>query len=669
MTIDIRTNHFTKRACCSCSVEALGVLKVLSVITGYEVDKFERKVLADDGLVEMTVVSRSPFLSSSSPYAVVVYEGLFHCLQKMCVACPELDLFKLEEDELIRHWVQRCWNSNSPASMKDFANNVETHLEQKHRPFLLGDHVTVADICVAIFLYCFNEQNQTSPFLTSVSHPNAHKFIYEILLKNQGLLDVLLQLLHEHANMEQLPPAATAQVTSAMQSLQLLVKDDESPLGTPLVEYPPLSTEESSTNTILLALTKASIPHYAYVHTKSNTAEELVANVPLPSIDHVHTKNLLFKDKKHGLFLVTTTASASGADVSKALSKIVEGKANFRLASSDVLKETLGVEPGCVGPLCIINDTSSMVTLVLDESLMQYYSYIHSHPLGNVVSCILRPQDLLRYVKEVANHEPILLSFAPTTTATEDPKPKGNKSEQPPKSQQQQTNNSKASTKKGETLLALQWKKSENFPNWYSDVITLSEMISYYNVSGCYILRPWSYKIWEIIQNWFNEQIQEYGVENAYFPMFVSKDRLEREKDHVEGFAPEVAWVTKSGDTDLAVPIAIRPTSETIMYPAFSDWIKSHRDLPLKLNQWSNVVRWEFKWPTPFLRTREFLWQEGHTAHSTHGEAEEMVLKALEWYRGVYEELLAIPVIKGYKTEKEKFAGGHRTTTVEAYVP
>lgn len=151
--------------------------------------------------------------------------------------------------------------------------------------------------------------------------------------------------------------------------------------------------------------------------------------------------------------------------------------------------------------------------------------------------------------------------------------------------------------------------------------------------------------------------------------MFVSKDRLEREKDHVEGFAPEVAWVTKSGDTDLAVPIAIRPTSETIMYPAFSDWIKSHRDLPLKLNQWSNVVRWEFKWPTPFLRTREFLWQEGHTAHSTHGEAEEMVLKALEWYRGVYEELLAIPVIKGYKTEKEKFAGGHRTTTVEAYVP
>jgi len=143
---------------------------------------------------------------------------------------------------------------------------------------------------------------------------------------------------------------------------------------------------------------------------------------------------------------------------------------------------------------------------------------------------------------------------------------------------------------------------------------------------------------------------------------------LEKEKDHVEGFAPEVAWVTRSGDTDLAKPIAVRPTSETIMYPAFSDWIKSHRDLPLKLNQWSNVVRWEFKYPTPFLRSREFLWQEGHTAHSTYEDADVMVMQALELYRAVYEDLLAVPVVKGRKTEKEKFAGGHMTTTVEAYI-
>jgi prolyl-tRNA synthetase len=137
----------------------------------------------------------------------------------------------------------------------------------------------------------------------------------------------------------------------------------------------------------------------------------------------------------------------------------------------------------------------------------------------------------------------------------------------------------------------------------------------------------------------------------------------------VEGFAPEVAWVTKSGDGDLAEPIAIRPTSETIMYPAFKGWIHSHRDLPLKLNQWNNVVRWEFKHPTPFLRTREFLWQEGHTAHASCEEADTEVLQILSFYAAVYEDLLAVPVIKGKKTEKEKFAGGFYTTTVEAFIP
>ena len=171
------------------------------------------------------------------------------------------------------------------------------------------------------------------------------------------------------------------------------------------------------------------------------------------------------------------------------------------------------------------------------------------------------------------------------------------------------------------------------------------------------------------MQQWINNKIYKLGVENCYFPLFVSKDRLEKEKDHVEGFAPEVAWVTKSGDTDLKEQIAIRPTSETIMYPAFSDWIKSHRDLPLKLNQWSNVVRWEFKDPTPFLRSREFLWQEGHTAHATFEEADSMVMAALDLYEKVYQDLLCVPVIPGYKTNKEKFAGGHQTTTVEAYIP
>ncbi|CAM9350969.1 unnamed protein product, partial [Sphacelaria rigidula] len=156
--------------------------------------------------------------------------------------------------------------------------------------------------------------------------------------------------------------------------------------------------------------------------------------------------------------------------------------------------------------------------------------------------------------------------------------------------------------------------------------------------------------------------------QNSYFPLFVSRRALEAEKAHVEGFAAEVAWVTKSGEKDLEEPIAVRPTSETIMYPAYARWIRSHRDLPLKLNQWSNVVRWEFKNPTPFLRTREFLWQEGHTAHASFEDADKMVMQALNLYRRVYEELLAVPVIMGTKTEAEKFAGGHKTTTVEAYI-
>ncbi|XP_050434060.1 uncharacterized protein LOC126841535 [Adelges cooleyi] len=195
-------------------------------------------------------------------------------------------------------------------------------------------------------------------------------------------------------------------------------------------------------------------------------------------------------------------------------------------------------------------------------------------------------------------------------------------------------------------------------------------MIEYYDVSGCYVLRPWSFGIWEQLQKWFDNVIKrQLGVRNCYFPIFVSKAVLEKEKAHIEDFAPEVAWVTKSGDTELQEHIAIRPTSETVMYPAFAKWIQSYRDLPLKLNQWNNVVRWEFKHPQPFLRTREFLWQEGHHAYATQDEAERDVLKVLDFYKQVYEDLLAVPVVPGKKTEKEKFAGGVFTTTVEAYVP
>ncbi|XP_008548308.1 bifunctional glutamate/proline--tRNA ligase [Microplitis demolitor] len=259
--------------------------------------------------------------------------------------------------------------------------------------------------------------------------------------------------------------------------------------------------------------------------------------------------------------------------------------------------------------------------------------------------------------------------WKPPASAADGDKKKKSKAPEPPKASKQAPKAAKEvdSTKTG-TRLGLEAKKSENLPDWYSQVITKGEMIEYYDVSGCYILRPWSYSIWDKIKDFFDTEIKKLGVQNCYFPIFVSKAVLEREKTHIADFAPEVAWVTKSGDSDLAEPIAIRPTSETVMYPAYAKWIQSYRDLPLKLNQWNNVVRWEFKHPQPFLRTREFLWQEGHSAFLTKPEADEEVLIILDLYRRIYEEYLAIPVVRGRKTEKEKFAGGDYTTTVEAFV-
>lgn len=218
-------------------------------------------------------------------------------------------------------------------------------------------------------------------------------------------------------------------------------------------------------------------------------------------------------------------------------------------------------------------------------------------------------------------------------------------------------------------LLGIEAKKGENFPDWYTQVITRSDMLDYYDVSGCYILRPWAYRQWELIQSFLDEEIKKRGVMNTYFPIFVNRAALKKEEDAFEGFGAEVAWVTHSGKSALAEPIAVRPTSETVMYPVMKNWIKSHRDLPLRVNQWCNVVRWEFKHPVPFIRTREFLWQEGHDVFATREEAEREVRDILELYARVYEELLAVPVLRGVKSEREKFAGALFTTTVEAYIP
>ncbi len=212
-------------------------------------------------------------------------------------------------------------------------------------------------------------------------------------------------------------------------------------------------------------------------------------------------------------------------------------------------------------------------------------------------------------------------------------------------------------------------KKSEDFSEWYTQVVLKSKMADYAPIKGCIIFRENSYAIWEKIQDYFNEKIKKLGHKNAYFPIFIPERFLKREAEHFEGFVPECAWVTVGGDTELKERLAIRPTSETIIYIMYKKWIKSRRDLPLLLNQWCNIVRWETKATKPFLRTREFLWQEGHTAHESKEEAEKEVMDILIIYKDLIENLLAIPVLIGVKTESEKFAGALYTTALEALMP
>jgi prolyl-tRNA synthetase len=207
--------------------------------------------------------------------------------------------------------------------------------------------------------------------------------------------------------------------------------------------------------------------------------------------------------------------------------------------------------------------------------------------------------------------------------------------------------------------------KSQDFSQWYTDVVLKAELADYSMIRGCMVIRPYGYAIWELMQQALDRRIKATGHLNAYFPMFIPQSLLEKEAEHVEGFAPEVAWVTHGGKEELEERLALRPTSEAIICSMYSKWVRSWRDLPVLINQWANVVRWE-KVTRPFLRTTEFLWQEGHTVHATEEEAEAEVLQMLGVYREFVETELAVPLIYGLKTDREKFAGALRTYSIEA---
>ena len=205
---------------------------------------------------------------------------------------------------------------------------------------------------------------------------------------------------------------------------------------------------------------------------------------------------------------------------------------------------------------------------------------------------------------------------------------------------------------------------NKDFTQWYQEIIYQAELVDQSEVKGCFVFRPYSFAIWEKIQSELDKKIKETGTQNAYFPLLIPEAFLKREAKHVEGFSPELAVVTHAGGGKLEEPLVVRPTSETIIYSMFARWIKSWRDLPLKINQWANVVRWEMR-TRPFIRSTEFLWQEGHTAHYSHEEAEQMAAQALDAYQDIYENYLAIPVVRGQKSESEKFAGAEKTYTLE----
>jgi prolyl-tRNA synthetase len=232
----------------------------------------------------------------------------------------------------------------------------------------------------------------------------------------------------------------------------------------------------------------------------------------------------------------------------------------------------------------------------------------------------------------------------------------------------QEEKQEKEETKKEKHDLGLSAEKDE-LSEWYTQLLQKAELIEYTNVSGCYVLRPRAYAIWQEIQNYLDVKLKKEGIKNVYFPLLIPESFLKKEQEHVQGFNPEVAWVTEHGDSKFDERLAIRPTSETIMYPSYAKWIRSYRDLPLRLNQWCNIVRWEFKNPIPFIRSREFLWQEGHTCFETQEEAEKEAEKIINIYVDVYKTMYAVPVIKGWKTEKEKFAGAEKTLTLEVFLP
>ncbi len=305
-------------------------------------------------------------------------------------------------------------------------------------------------------------------------------------------------------------------------------------------------------------------------HKSVSTIDEMLAEVKFTGDNEatIFAKNLFLKNKKTKQLYLVIAAHSTQFQM-KALEKHLKtGSGNLRGGDKDVMEAVLGVKQGEVNIFALLNDTKGDVKLIVDKQLTSEWKHVGFHPMSNEATLSITKEDMMKVI-ELSKHEPQILDFSTLeVSAPAEPKKGGKKDAGKQDAGKKDTGKKEDANQNG-----IEYTREKNIAKWYQQVITKSEMIEYYEVSGCYILRPWSFFIWERITNFLDPSFKELGVQNAYFPMFVSKAALTKEKDHIAGFAPEVAWVTKSGDSDLAEPIAIRPTSETIMYPAFAKWV------------------------------------------------------------------------------------------------
>lgn len=477
------------------------ILTAISKLTDTAVS-FENKA----GALDLKITSTNAFTKKKTETSSL---SLLGCARALC---QKSDLWCAEDAEgamQVESWINASEQTLLPIlrlksdgellleTVQDFCAKIGNHLGSSGAAYLVGDAPTAADVCVAIPLAVVALEH-----FTTLTWPDK---TFSWLTTVLGQVDAVVGSSASWGKWKTLKKEGSAAAA---------------PAPAPASAAP---AADAGDNKILNLLKEQGAEFTSYEHPVSMTAEDLVKNAPLAD-GETHTKNLFLRDKKHGLFLVTvaTNAKETTAVQTKELGKLIglTGKTNLRLADEKIMMDSLLVKKGCVGPLCAaIAQGDEKVTLVVDQTLTtSKYSKVHSHPMRNDMSVSMTPAGMMEVLKK-AGVEPTVIEFPAAAAGGgggggKAPANRPPESKQQPKKKggggggKQQTQTNKKSTKKGETQLALQWKKDENFAQWYSDVIVLSEMISYYDISGCYILRPWSYKIWELIQTWFNGEVR-----------------------------------------------------------------------------------------------------------------------------------------------------------------